>query len=83
MRQPAQESMPIELRDAQKGRFLFGHLVEFRRRPLETMAAWQRQYGDLVRFKLGPRTLYLLSHPDLAEEVLIQKPDVFDKIYQP
>ncbi len=75
--------MPIVLRDAPKGRFLFGHLLEFRRHPLETMAAWQRQCGDLVRFKLGPRTFFLLSHPDLAEEVLIHKPDVFDKVYQP
>lgn len=66
-----------------KGRVLLGHLLEFRRRPLETMAAWQRQYGDLVRFKLGPRTFYLLSHPDLAEEVLLQRHEIFDKVYQP
>jgi cytochrome P450 len=77
------ESAPTDLRDPPKGRFLFGHLMEFRSNPLETMAVWQRQYGDLVRFKLGPRAFYLLSHPGLAEEVLIHKPDVFDNVYQP
>lgn len=80
---PAQGSIPFVLRDAPRGRLLFGHLTEFRRHPLETMAAWQRERGDLVRFKLGPRRFYLLSHPDLAEEVLIHKPEVFDKVYQP
>ncbi|WP_447977510.1 cytochrome P450 [Candidatus Nitrospira bockiana] len=70
-------------RDVPKGRFLIGHLAEFRRRPLETMAAWHRELGDLVRFRLGPRTFYLVSHPALAEEVLLEKSDVFVKVYDP
>jgi cytochrome P450 len=73
----------IAVRDAPKGRFLIGHFLEFSRRPLETMTTWQRRYGDLVRFRLGPRTFYLISHPDLAEEVLHRKSDTFVKVYDP
>src|SRR5579885_1827042 len=67
--------------DVPNGRWLLGHLPEFRRRPLETMAVWRERYGDFVRFRLGPRTFYLLSGPSLAEEVLHHKPDVFVKVY--
>ncbi len=65
------------------GRWLVGHLWEFKQRPLDTMAAWRRRYGDLVRFQLGTKPGYLLSHPDLAEEVLIHKSEHFGKIYDP
>jgi cytochrome P450 len=60
-----------------------GHLWEFKQRPLDIMAAWRRQYGDLVHFQLGTRSCYLLSHPDLAEEALLHRPDDFGKIYDP
>ncbi|RXJ15404.1 cytochrome P450, partial [Deinococcus metallilatus] len=29
------------------------------------------RYGDIVRYRLGPRTVHLLSHPDLAQQVLV------------
>lgn len=65
------------------GRWFVGHLWEFKQRPLDIMAAWRRQHGDLVRFRLGTRSCYLLSHPDLAEEALLHRPDDFGKIYDP
>ncbi|HEX2055044.1 MAG TPA: cytochrome P450 [Nitrospiraceae bacterium] len=65
------------------GRWLVGHLWEFKQRPLDVMAAWREQHGDLVQFRLGTRSCYLISHPDLAEEVLLHKPDDFAKIYDP
>lgn len=83
MKPEAPETESLALVDVPNARVLLGHLAEFRRRPLETLALWRQRYGDLVRFRLGPRTLYLLSHPDLAEEVLLQKPDQFVKIYDP
>ena len=65
------------------GRWLVGHLWEFKQRPLDVMAAWSRLHGDLVQFQLGTRSCYLVSHPDLAEEALLHKPDDFSKIYDP
>ena len=40
-------------------------------------------YGDALRFRLGPKTLHLFSHPDLAEDVLVQQADRFVKVYDP
>jgi cytochrome P450 len=47
------------------------------------MCDWWRQYGDALRFRLGPKTLYLFSHPALAEEILVQQADRFVKVYDP
>lgn len=63
--------------------FLLGNLAGFKRNPLACMIAWQRTYGDLMRFKLGPKEFYLISHPDLAELALIQQQEDFVKIYDP
>lgn len=62
---------------------LLGHLVTFKQRPLESLSSWWRRYGDALRFRLGPKTLYLFSHPDLAEEVLVRQSDRFVKVYDP
>lgn len=62
---------------------LFGHLGTFKKRPLETMAGWWRQHGDALRFRLGPKTFYLFSHPDLAEDILVKQADRFVKVYNP
>jgi cytochrome P450 len=61
--------------------FFLGNLMEFKRNPLRCMIAWQRNYGDLVHFKLGSRDFYLISHPDLAEQALVQQQDAFVKLY--
>jgi cytochrome P450 len=65
------------------GEFLLGHLRAFRRQPLAAMLQWWRRYGDALRFRLGPKTLYLFSHPDLAEEILVHQADRFVKVYEP
>ena len=62
---------------------LLGHLGAFRQRPLESLSAWWRRHGDAIRFRLGPKTFYLFSHPDLAEEVLVKQSDRFVKVYNP
>lgn len=62
---------------------LLGHLGAFKRAPLETMAACWRRHGDALRFRLGPKTLHLFSHPYLAEELLVQQSDRFVKVYDP
>jgi cytochrome P450 len=62
---------------------LLGHLGSFKKQPLEMLSSWWRQYGDALRFRLGPKKLYLFSHPDLAEEVLVKQSDRFVKVYDP
>src|SRR5947199_1903098 len=63
------------------GRFLTGNLREFRRDMLTFYLDSARQYGDVVRVRLGPRSLYLVSHPDLIEEVLQRRNSNFRKHY--
>ena len=81
--------MPVDVKsspaliDVPGGEFLLGHLRAFRRQPLEAMFQWWRRYGDALRFRLGPKTLYLFSHPDLAEEILVHQADRFVKVYEP
>jgi cytochrome P450 len=62
---------------------LIGNLPEFKKNPVVCMSRWHREYGDLVSFRLGPQKMYLLSHPDLVEQALIEQQDVFVKMYDP
>ena len=71
----------FKLVDVPGGVPLLGHLLGFKQRPLEIMSAWWRQHGDALRFSLGPKHFYLFSHPDLAEEILVQQSDRFVKVY--
>src|SRR5262245_10839946 len=52
-----------------KGTWLGGNLPEFRRAKLDFLTHCARTYGDVVALRLGPHRIYLLSHPDLIEEV--------------
>ncbi|MBX3303702.1 MAG: cytochrome P450 [Nitrospira sp.] len=74
---------PFTLVDVPGGMPLLGHLGTFRKHPLEALSTWWRRHGDALRFRLGPKALYLFSHPDLAEEVLVRQFDRFVKVYDP
>src|SRR4051812_41798642 len=59
---------------------LLGHMTAFRRDPLGFLLATARGYpGELVRFRQGPRTVYLVKHPDLVKEVLVTRQHEFTK----
>jgi cytochrome P450 len=45
-------------------------LLALRRAPLSALVESRTRWGDFVRFPLGGRTFYLLSHPTGAEHVL-------------
>lgn len=66
-----------------KGAFLLGNVRDFKTDPLQAIINWQRDYGDLLSFNLGPQRFYLLSHPALAEQALVQQNKVFVKMYTP
>lgn len=54
-----------------KGAILAGSLRDFTTRRLAFFLDVARQYGDLASFRFGPRRMYLASHPDLVEQVLV------------
>jgi cytochrome P450 len=51
---------------------VFGQLFEFRRDPVNVLMRSFREQGDIVRFKLGPRTAFLFSHPDGIKHVFVE-----------
>lgn len=54
-----------------KGIPFFGSLFDFYRNMLGFLSKAARDYGDIVYFKLGPREVFLLNHPDLIKDVLV------------
>ncbi len=53
--------------------------LPFRRNPAAFFARLAREHGDFVRFRLGPRQLTLLNHPDFIKEVLVTQSRHFMK----
>src|SRR4051812_24236874 len=53
-----------------RGHFLLGSLGDYARDTLGFMTRCARDYGDVVRIRLGSMTCYLFNHPDQIEEVL-------------
>jgi cytochrome P450 len=70
------------LTDVSGGLPLLGHLLAFKKHPLNAMSEWWHRHGDALRFRLGPKTVYLFNHPDLAEEILVRQSDRFVKVYE-
>src|SRR5579884_3272604 len=58
---------------------LLGILPEFRRDPLGQLTRCARDYGDVVRLRLGLTHIVLISHPALVEEVLVSRNHDFRK----
>jgi cytochrome P450 len=53
-----------------KGRFLIGNLAELRRDTLGLFTRCARELGDCVLLRYGWKHVWMLSHPDLIEQVL-------------
>ena len=54
-----------------RGRGLGGSLHDFTTHRLDFFVKVAREYGDLASFRFGPRRVFLASHPDLVEQVLV------------
>jgi cytochrome P450 len=61
------------------GTLLLGHVSAFRNDPLELVTTATAEYGDIVRFRLGPHVEHLLNHPDHAAHVLQKRRGNYDK----
>jgi cytochrome P450 len=54
-------------------------LASGRRDPLGFLLDAARQYGDIVHFRVGGQSIYLLNHPDLVKDVLVNNYENFLK----
>src|SRR5262249_35734018 len=61
------------------GRPLTGHLHRLRRDPLDFYVRCAREHGDVVALRFAWRSVWLLSHPDLVEAVLVTRARDFGK----
>ena len=62
-----------------QGKFLVGNALEFKQAPLEFLERLAKTYGDIVHFKLGPKTAFLLAHPEYVQIVLQERVDNYPK----
>ncbi len=62
-----------------KGHWLGGNLPAFRRDRLDYLTHCARTYGDVTRLRFAHRRIYLLTHPDPIEEVLVTQARNFIK----
>lgn len=60
-----------------KGTFLTGNLAAFSDNPLDFLSQCARDYGDVVRIA---KYTYLVSHPNLIEDIFTNKNGIFEKI---
>jgi cytochrome P450 len=83
VRAPAGTPREAQRAPGPRGRLLVGSLRDFRGdRLIDTMEQARAEYGDVVRFRIGPRTVHVVSHPDLTQEVLIKQKETFFKIQE-
>jgi cytochrome P450 len=61
--------------------FLTGSLSSFRRNLLEFMSETAAEVGDVAAYRLGPRQVVLVSHPDAIEQVLVHDNRQYHKHY--
>jgi cytochrome P450 len=53
--------------------------MRFRRDPLKFFAETHREFGDIARVTFGPQQIFLVSHPDWIEDVLVTSAKKFQK----
>lgn len=64
---------------ASRGAPFIGHLNEYRKDTLGFLEGMAKEHGDVVHLRVLDYDFYLLSHPDLIEEVLVTKSKSFIK----
>lgn len=62
-----------------RGDTFLGSTLDFKESPLEFAVYAQKAYGDVVRFRVGPSTWYLVSDPALIMELMVDRAQEFRK----
>ncbi len=76
--QPSEKSVLSDAPFWPSGRLL-GHIEHVGQDPLNTMIKAHRDYGEIVRIRLGPLPAFFIFDPAAVKEALITKADDFDK----
>lgn len=79
VRSTSTDAREFKVAPGPRGRFLLGNLLEFRRDVLKLLLDGQRQFGDVVRFRLGPLIVHMVSHPDHIKHVLVTNQHNYNK----
>jgi cytochrome P450 len=58
---------------------LLDNALEFRRGAFEMMRSGHKKYGDVFVLKIGGTQLFVISHPELAQDVLVDRARLFPK----
>lgn len=61
------------------GHPVLGIMPTFRKDPLGSLEAFQGAWGDLATVRIGPIHMWLVTHPELIEEVLVKQQGKFRK----
>ncbi|MGB1286260.1 MAG: cytochrome P450 [Aggregatilineales bacterium] len=56
-----------------------GHLLSYRRKPLQFLSRNARDYGGIITIKFGKWYAYQVNDPDLVQQVLVKQADKFHK----
>lgn len=62
-----------------KGQPILGSMLDFRKDPVVFLEQAWKAHGDAFITSLGPRKLVVVSHPKLANEVLIERKHIFKR----
>lgn len=62
--------LPLPEPPGPRGGLFFRQLGEFRGDALGFLSRVHARYGDVARFRFGPRKMYLVAHPDHVQAVL-------------
>lgn len=62
-----------------KGAPLIGNAREFVQEPLHYLQNCASEYGDIMQISLGTTPIYMLSHPDYIEHVLVTQNKSYNK----
>jgi cytochrome P450 len=62
-----------------KGLPIVGVLPQFRKNAPVFLQGLQREYGDLVHYRLGPQDVYMVSNPEWIKDILVTHQTNFTK----
>ncbi|GGJ34412.1 cytochrome P450 [Deinococcus roseus] len=62
---------------------VLGNAPEFRKDPIQTLANGFNRYGDVVRYQIAQISIYGISNPELAQQVLVDRSKEFLKMERP
>jgi cytochrome P450 len=57
----------------------FGNIFAFRRDPLKVLDEGWKDAGDLYQLELGPRTVWVISDPELVQNLFIEQKHIFQR----